>query len=160
MRFKAGWCNKTSTLWGIFIFIQSLKGWLTKAKEAPSPYEVRRPYWTPTQYFSVFGNIFNWGIFQSFNLAIGEYLSMSQRIFTYFLNKKMSKCSKRIALIFYVHCTKLKESFILSHFSFISNTTNFFIHSLNGFVLKKNCLHVAGFLQLGALYANVPSKCL
>ena len=30
---------------------------------------------------------------------------------------------------------------------------NFFIHSLNRFF--KKCLHVAGFLQLGALYANI-----
>ena len=39
-------------------------------------------------------------------------------------------------------------------FSFVSNTTNFFIYSLNRFVLKK-CLHVAGFLHLGDLYVNI-----
>ena len=32
---------------------------------------------------------------------------------------------------------------------------NFFIHSLNRFVFLKKCLHIAGFLQLGALYANI-----
>ena len=37
---EAGWC-KTSTLWGIFIVTPSLEGWPTKAKEAPSPHEVR-----------------------------------------------------------------------------------------------------------------------
>ena len=37
----AGRCNKTSTLLGIFIMILSLEGWPTKAKEAPSPHEVR-----------------------------------------------------------------------------------------------------------------------
>ena len=38
---KAGRCNKTSTPSGIFIVIPSLKEWPTKAKEAPSPHEVR-----------------------------------------------------------------------------------------------------------------------
>ena len=38
---KAGRCNKTSTPQGIFIVIPSLEGWPTKAKEAPSPHEVR-----------------------------------------------------------------------------------------------------------------------
>ena len=28
----------------------SLEGWPTKAKEAPSPHEVRLTRWTPTQY--------------------------------------------------------------------------------------------------------------
>ena len=37
---EAGWC-KTSTPWGIFIVIPLLEGWPTKAKEAPSPHEVR-----------------------------------------------------------------------------------------------------------------------
>ena len=37
-----------------------------------------------------------------------------------------------------------------------SNATSFFIHSLNRFFFfKKKCLRIAGFLQLGALYANV-----
>ena len=31
----------------------SLEGLPTKAKEAPSPHEVRLPNWTPTQYFNV-----------------------------------------------------------------------------------------------------------
>ena len=39
MGYKAGRC-KTSTQ-GIFIVIPSLEGWPTKAKEAPSPHEVR-----------------------------------------------------------------------------------------------------------------------
>ena len=37
---EAGRC-KTSTPKGIFIVIPSLEGWPTKAKEAPSPHEVR-----------------------------------------------------------------------------------------------------------------------
>ena len=47
--------------------------------------------------------------------------------------------------------------FILSRFSIVSNTMIFFIHSLNRFVcfFFLKCLHVAGFLQLGALYANI-----
>ena len=53
---------------------------------------------------------------------------------------------KRIVLIFYIHCVKLEEcqessfshSFIAVFiFSFVNNATNFFIHSLNRFVLKK-----------------------
>ena len=32
---------KTSTPQGIFIVTPSLEGWITKAKEAPSPHEVR-----------------------------------------------------------------------------------------------------------------------
>ena len=39
---EAGRCNKTSTPKGIFIMIPSLEGWPTKAKEAPSPHEVRQ----------------------------------------------------------------------------------------------------------------------
>ena len=82
------------------------------------------------------------------------------------LNKLTSKYEKRIALIFYTHCRKLKESqshifpFILSCFSSVSNATNSFIHSLNRIVLKKLLTYIAGFLQSGALYANIPFKCL
>ena len=36
-------------------------------------------------------------------------------------------------------------------FCFASNAVNFFIHSLEIFVLKKSCLHIAGFRQLDAL---------
>ena len=45
--------------------------------------------------------------------------------------------------------------FTRDRFSFISNATNFFIHSLNRFVFSKKCLYIAGFLQSGALYANI-----
>ena len=38
---EAGRCNKTSTPLGIFIVTSSLEGWPTKAKEVPSPNEVR-----------------------------------------------------------------------------------------------------------------------
>ena len=38
---NTGWCNKTSTSKAIFIVTPSLKGWPTKAKETPSPHEVR-----------------------------------------------------------------------------------------------------------------------
>ena len=37
-------------------------------------------------------------------------------------------------------------------FSFVSNATNFFLHTLHRFVLKKSYLHVASFLQLGAAF--------
>ena len=46
-------------------------------------------------------------------------------------------------------------SFILGRFSFVSNATNFFIHSLNRFILKRKCLHVAGSFQSVALYATI-----
>ena len=61
------------------------------------------------------------------------------------LNKLMNKYGKRIVLFFYffifLHCIKPEETqshiftIIFSRFSFVSNTTNFFIHSLNWFVL-------------------------
>ena len=38
---EAGRCNKTSTTERTFIVILSLERWPTKAKEAPSPYDVR-----------------------------------------------------------------------------------------------------------------------
>ena len=68
------------------------------------------------------------------------------------LNKLTSKDGKRIVLIFYIHCIKIKESqsnrfpFIFSHFSFVSNAMNFFIPSLNRFALKNT--------------TNIPFKCL
>ena len=41
MRCEASRCNETSTAKGISIVIPSLEGWPTKAKEEPSPHEVR-----------------------------------------------------------------------------------------------------------------------
>ena len=58
---EAGRC-KTSTPKGIFIVAPSLEGWPTKAKEAPSPHEVRLAlldtnpvflYSKPSQYHKV-----------------------------------------------------------------------------------------------------------
>ena len=46
---------------------------------------------------------------------------------------------------------------VIFPFSFVTNATNFFNHSLNRFVLKKCCLRVAGFLQLSAVF--VPCIC-
>ena len=43
----------------------------------------------------------------------------------------------------------------LGRFSFVSIAMNFFIHSLNRFAFLTRCLHVAGFLQSGALYPNI-----
>ena len=57
----------------------------------------------------------------------------------------MYKAGKKIGVII---------RFILGRCSFVSNASNFFIHSLNRLVLKK-CLRVAGFLQSGALFANI-----
>ena len=73
------------------------------------------------------------------------------------LNKLKSLYGKTAVLIFYIHCIKLEESqshHFLTCSSFASKATNFFIHSLNRFLLKKNCLRVAGFYQSVALYAN------
>ena len=47
----------------------------------------------------------------------------------------------------------MSESF--SHFPFLSNATNFFIHSLKKFVFLKKYLCTAGFLQSSDLYANI-----
>ena len=52
---EAGRRNKTSTPEGIFIMIPSLEGWPTKAKEGPSPHEVRLTPLGITQYFCVSG---------------------------------------------------------------------------------------------------------
>ena len=41
MACEAGQCSKTSTPCGIFILKPLLEVWPTKAKEAPSPHEVR-----------------------------------------------------------------------------------------------------------------------
>ena len=41
MRCKVGECHKISTSFGIFIVTPSLEQWPTKAKEGPSPHEVR-----------------------------------------------------------------------------------------------------------------------
>ena len=60
------------------------------------------------------------------------------------LNKLTSKYGQIVVLILYMHSLKLQESqssfyhFIFSRFFFGSNATNFFIHSLNRFVLKRN----------------------
>ena len=51
---------------------------------------------------------------------------------------------------FILHLLKSESSFlsfIPGHFSFISNTTNFFIHSLNRFVLKKNAYGLLVFFS-------------
>ena len=51
---------------------------------------------------------------------------------------------KKLSSFFYIHSIKLKKvrviifPFIPGRFSFIGNATNFFIHSFNRFVLKKN----------------------
>ena len=41
MECKAVLCSETSTPLDIFIVTPSLEGWPTKAKEAPSPHEMR-----------------------------------------------------------------------------------------------------------------------
>ena len=45
--------------------------------------------------------------------------------------------------------------FIPGLFSFISNAMNFFIHSFKQVWFEKKCLRIAGFPQLGALYAII-----
>ena len=56
---EAGQC-KTSTPLGIFIMIPSLEGFSTKAKEAPSPHEVRlAPLDTSPVFHSLGENISN-----------------------------------------------------------------------------------------------------
>ena len=81
-----------------------------------------------------------------------------------YLNTLTSKYGKRIVLIFldplYTSRKKSESShfpFILSCLSFVSNATNFFIHSLYRLVFKKLCLRVVGFLQSDALL--IPCVC-
>ena len=81
-------------------------------------------------------------------------------IYIVFLTSQQVKYGKRIVLIIYTQCIKLEESqshqsTILGRFSFVSNATDFFIHSLNRLFFWKKCIHVAAFLQSGALYANI-----
>ena len=57
---EAARCNKTSTRLGIFIVTPSLEGWPTKAREAPSPLDVRlTPLYTNTAYQCLGVVIFN-----------------------------------------------------------------------------------------------------
>ena len=44
--------------------------------------------------------------------------------------------------------------FILCHFSFVSNATNFFIHSLNRFILKKKMLTCCWFSSIRCPICN------
>ena len=80
--------------------------------------------------------------------------------------KQVNKYGKRIVLIFYTHCIKLEESQnhyfpIYSWPFFLREQCNKFLHSFFKLVcFEKNCLRIAGFLQSGALYANILSKCL
>ena len=67
------------------------------------------------------------------------------------LNKLTIKDGKRIVPIFLYKLYKAgKKSFIiflliLSHFSFVSNATNFLIHSLNWFILKRTAFLMVPF---------------
>ena len=74
------------------------------------------------------------------------------------INKLASKIWEKDCASFLYTLYKARKSqsqhfpFILDQFSFVSNAMNFFIHSLNRFVLY---LRVADFLQSGALYATI-----
>ena len=57
---EAGRC-KTSTPYGIFIVTPSLEGWPTKAKEAPSPHEVRLATLDTNPVFSCLGEKYGVG---------------------------------------------------------------------------------------------------
>ena len=80
------------------------------------------------------------------------------------LNKLASKYGKIIVIVFIYIVQSSKKvkviifPFIPSRFSFASNTTNFFKQVCFG--KKKNYLSGDGFLQLHALYSNIPLKCL
>ena len=85
------------------------------------------------------------------------------------LFKQANKCAKRIVLIFYIYVLKLKQSqpsfshWFLAVFS-VSYATDFFIHSLNRFVLKKATDALLVFfnevLFSFLAYTNIPFKCL
>ena len=71
-----------------------------------------------------------------------------------------SKVWKKSYPNFFIHCIKVQESWrhnfpIHSRSHFLSNAMNFFIHFLNRSFFKIKCLHVASFLQVAALHANI-----
>ena len=67
--------------------------------------------------------------------------------------KHVNKYGKQIVLIFYIYCIKLEKvrviifPFIISHFSFVSNAKNFFIHSLNRFAFNKTAYTFLAFFN-------------
>ena len=76
----------------------SLKGWPTKAEEAPSPHEVRLSHWTPTQYFNVLGiNLTNVFQFVSSYTTKKEYniiISWHEHPCHFFLSLKWKPCPR------------------------------------------------------------------
>ena len=84
-----------------------------------------------------------------------KYLQLLAELMYLSLNKLTSKYGKRIVLMFCIHCKELEESqshhfpFIQSCFSFVSNATNFCIHSLGRFILKKKMLMCCWFSLIG-----------
>ena len=65
---EAGQC-KTSSPEGIFIVTPSLEGWPTKAKEAPSPHEVRLALLDTNPVFQSLGVNFSKTVFQFANVV-------------------------------------------------------------------------------------------
>ena len=82
-------------------------------------------------------------------MRLFKHLGILTKLTYICLNKFMSKCGKRIILIFLhaLHKAQGMSESLFFHsliatfsFSFVSNITNFFIHSFNRFVLKKLCM--------------------
>ena len=75
------------------------------------------------------------------------------------LTKLMSKYEKKYWPNFCIYTLNSSKKvrvivfpLILDRSSFLGKATNFFIDSLNKFVLKKYCQHIAGFFQSGDLF--------
>ena len=84
------------------------------------------------------------------------------------LNCQIRK-EKELFYFFYIHCKKLKAShqifpLILNSFSFVSNTTNFFIHSFGRFIMTKTTYALLVFFNLEPfsffVYLNIRFNCL
>ena len=70
------------------------------------------------------------------------------------LNKLVSKIWKKNCPNWFIYKVQSSKKagvnifpFILGHFSFANNATNFFIHSLNKFILKKNSYRLLVFFS-------------
>ena len=92
------------------------------------------------------------------------------QIFITFNSTGLSMCGKRIVLIYLYTLYKAQRMsdffflLICSRFSFVSNATNFFIHSLNRFVLKKGAYLLLVLFNLVPfsilVHSNITFKCL
>ena len=80
---EAGQC-KTSTPQGIFIVTPSLEGWPTKAKEAPSPHEVRLTPLFFTENNLISPNLISQSGFRPGDSCVNQLLAITHKIYKSF----------------------------------------------------------------------------